>query len=242
MRQCSPVWANSRHLCWRIAPSEARPLAANCHPLPSRLLRREFQCCHHRRVPAPSRPPRTQHPHRRAHQRRPCTAALTTAAPAVPVLPTPLPAALLAPAPPSASIAARQRRHPPRRPIKPRIPSLHCGGPRAQLARIAPYASPFPPNARNKPPSWQHLRLMHAFRGKNGKILAPCIHFRVQSGGFGYMARESCRQGWLFASRGPRSCMAQRTCQRCSTSSWQRPAVWSNGLCALSPIPGLLDA
>lgn len=44
---------------------------------------------------------------------------------------------------------------------------------------------------------------MHAFRGKNGKILAPCIHFRVQSGGFGYMARESCRQGRLFASRGP---------------------------------------
>ena len=101
---------------------------------------------------------------------------------------------------------------------------------------------PFSPNAGNKPPSWQHLRLMHAFRGKNGKILAPCIHFRVQSGGFGYMARESCRQGWLFASRGLRSCMARRTRQRCSTSSWQRPAVWSNGLCALSPIPGLLDA
>lgn len=83
---------------------------------------------------------------------------------------------------------------------------------------------------------------MHAFRGKNGKILAPCVHFRVRSGGFGCMARKSCRQGRLFASRGLRSCMARRTCQRCSTSSWQRPAVWSNGLCALSPIPGLLDA
>ena len=56
------------------------------------------------------------------------------------------------------------------------------------------------------------------------------------------MARKSCRQGRLFASRGPRSCMARRTCQRCSTSSWQRPVVCSNGLCALSPIPGLLDA
>ena len=63
---------------------------------------------------------------------------------------------------------------------------------------------------------------MHAFRGKNGKILAPCVHFRVRSGGFG--------------------CMARRTCQRCSASSWQRPVVCSNGLCALSPIPGLLDA
>ena len=83
---------------------------------------------------------------------------------------------------------------------------------------------------------------MHAFRGKNGKILAPCVHFRVRSGGFGCMARKSCRQGWLFASRGLRSCMARRTCQRCSTSSWQRPVVCSNGLCALSPIPGLLDA
>lgn len=83
---------------------------------------------------------------------------------------------------------------------------------------------------------------MHAFRGKNGKILAPCIHFRVRSGGFGCMARKSCHQGRLFASRGPRSCMARRTCQRCSTSSWQRPVVCSNGLCALSPIPGLLDA
>ncbi len=83
---------------------------------------------------------------------------------------------------------------------------------------------------------------MHAFRDKNGKILAPCVHFRVRSGGFGCMARKSCHQGRLFASRGPRSCMARRTCQRCSTSSWQRPVVCSNGLCALSPIPGLLDA
>ena len=36
--------------------------------------------------------------------------------------------------------------------------------------------------------------------------------------------------------------MARRCCQRCSASSWQRPVVWSNGLCALSPRPGLLDA
>ena len=111
-----------------------------------------------------------------------------------------------------------QRRYPPRRPIKPRIPSLHCGGPRPSWQESR-RMRPLSPNARNKPPSWQHLRLMHAFRGKNGKILAPCIHFRVRSGGFGCMARKSCRQGRLFASRGPRSCMARRTCQRCSTSS-----------------------
>ena len=134
-------------------------------------------------------PSRTQHPHRRAHQRRPCTAAPTTAAPAVPVLPTPLPAALLAPAPPSASIAARQRRYPPRRPIKPRIPSLHCGGPRAQLARIAPYASPFP--------------RMRAISPLPGSIFASCMLFGVK------MARSSphvsisgCDRAVLDAWRG----------------------------------------
>lgn len=170
----------------------------------------------HPPLPRPPCPPSPRPPHPPAPP------------PAAPVLPTPLPAVLLAPALPPASAAAR-RAAPPH---KPRIPSLHCGGPKAQLARIAPYASP----------SWQHLRLMHAFRGKNGKILAPCVHFRVRSGGFGCMARKSCCQGRLFASRGLRSCMARRTCQRCSTSSWQRPVVCSNGLCALSPIPGLLDA
>ena len=43
---------------------------------------------------------------------------------------------------------------------------------------------------------------MYAFRDQNGKILALCIHFRVQSGDSGYMARESCRQG-PFLRRGP---------------------------------------
>lgn len=56
---------------------------------------------------------------------------------------------------------------------------------------------------------------MYAFRDQNGKILALCIHFRVQSGDSGYMARESCRQGPLFASSGQKSRIARRTCQRC---------------------------
>lgn len=58
---------------------------------------------------------------------------------------------------------------------------------------------------------------MYAFRDQNGKILALCIHFRVQSGDSGYMARESCRQGPLFASSGPKSRIARRTCHRCPT-------------------------
>lgn len=64
-----------------------------------------------------------------------------------------------------------QRRYPPRRPIKPRIPSLHCGGPRAQLARIAPYASPF--------------SRMHAISLLPGSIFASCMLFGVK------MARSS---------------------------------------------------
>lgn len=117
------------------------------------------------------------------------------------------------------SAATRHRRYPPRRPIKPRIPSLHCGGPRAQLARIAPYASPFP--------------RMRAISPLPGSIFASRMLFGVK------MARSSphvsisgCDRAVLDAWRGnlavkggfsrrggPRSCMARRTCQRCSASS-----------------------
>ncbi len=46
----------------------------------------------------------------------------------------------------------------------------------------------FSTNACNKPSSWQCLPEMHAFQDRNGKILALCVHFQVQLGGFGYMA------------------------------------------------------
>lgn len=74
---------------------------------------------------------------------------------------------------------------------------------------------------------------MHAFRDQDGNILAPCIHFRAQSGDSGYMARESCRQGPSFASRNPKSRTARRCCQRCAAFPRQRPAVRLNGLCAM---------
>ena len=83
---------------------------------------------------------------------------------------------------------------------------------------------------------------MHALRDRNGNILAPCIHFRAQSGDSGYMARESCRQGPSFASRNPKSRMARRCCQRRAAFPRQRPAVRPNGLCALRRGPGLLAA
>ena len=74
---------------------------------------------------------------------------------------------------------------------------------------------------------------MHAFRDQDGNILAPCIHFRVQSGDLGYMARESCRQGPFFASRSPKSRMARRCCQRRPAFLRKQPAVRPNGLCAM---------
>ena len=83
---------------------------------------------------------------------------------------------------------------------------------------------------------------MHAFRDQDGNILAPCIHFRAQSGDSGRMARESCRQGPFFASRSPKSRMARRCCQRRPAFPRQRHAVRRNGLCALRRGPGLLAA
>lgn len=92
--------------------------------------------------------------------------------------------------------------------------SSRCGGPRALAGKNRAVCIPFSPNARKRPSSWQHPPEMHAFQDQDGNIFAPCIHFRVQSGDSGYMARESCRQGPFFASRSPKSRMARRCCQR----------------------------
>lgn len=53
---------------------------------------------------------------------------------------------------------------------------------------------------------------MYAFRDSDGKILASCVHFQAQSGDSECVARKSCRQGPLFASRCPKSCMAHDSC------------------------------
>ena len=111
--------------------------------------------------------------------------------------------------------------------------SSRCGGPRALAGKNRTVCIPFSPNARKRPPSWQHPPEMHAFRDQDGNILAPCIHSRVQSGDSGYMARESCRQGPFSASRSPKSRMARRCCQRRPAFLRQRHAVRPNGLCAL---------
>ena len=111
--------------------------------------------------------------------------------------------------------------------------SSRCGGPRALTGKNRTVCIPFSPNARKRPSSWQHPPEMHAFRDRNGNILALCIHFRAQSGDSGYMARESCRQGPSFASRNPKSRMARRCCRRRLAFPRQRPAVRPLGLCAM---------
>lgn len=140
-----------------------------------------------------------------------------------------------APPPSYTCCASPPASRPPCADIRVTPPSLssRCGGPGALAGKNRAVCIPFSPNARKRPPSWQHPPEMHAFRDQDGNILAPCIHFRVQSGDLGYMARESCRQGPFFASRSPKSRMARRCCQRRPAFPRQRHAVRPNGLCAL---------
>ena len=113
--------------------------------------------------------------------------------------------------------------------------SSRCGGPRALAGKNRAVCIPFSPNARKRPPSWQHPPEMHALRDQNGNILAPCIHSRVQSGDSGYMARESCRQGPFSASGSPKSRMARRCCQRRPAFPRQRHATRGMAERALRP-------
>ena len=136
-----------------------------------------------------------------------------------------------APPPSYACCASPSASRPPR--AAARVPLSRCVGPKALAGKNRTACIPFSPNARKRPPSWQHPPEMHAFRDQDGNILALCIHFRAQSGDSGYMARESCRQGPSFASRSPKSRMARRCCQRRAAFPRQRPAVRPNGLCAL---------
>ena len=202
------------HACrHRLGPgpaSTAPPSPTRCSRLPASLYiaieqiqNRRLGRCH-REVPPASRPPH--------------------AAIRIPLCRHRADPALIAP-----PIAPTVRRHPHRAPSL----SSRCGGPRALTGKNRTVCIPFSPNARKRPPSWQHPPEMHAFRDQDGNILAPCIHSRVQSGDSGYMARESCRQGPFFASRNPKSRMARRCCQRRPAFLRQQPAVRRNGLCAM---------
>lgn len=91
-------------------------------------------------------------------------------------------------APHRAHRSHRAHRAPP-----PAPPPSRCVGPGPLAGKNRTACIPFSPNARERPSSWQHPPEMHAFRDQDGNILAPCIHFRAQSGDSGYMARESCR-------------------------------------------------
>lgn len=102
-------------------------------------------------------------------------------------------AARTARTPPSAAPSPARYRpprqpHPPRPPHEARIHPSRCGCPTASPGKNRTVCVLFSTNARNKPSPWQCLPEMYAFRDRNGKILALCVHFQVQSGGFGYMA------------------------------------------------------
>lgn len=73
-------------------------------------------------------------------------------------------------------------------PHEARIHPSRCGCFTASPGKNRTVCVLFSTNACNKPSPWQYLPEMYAFRDRNGKILALCVHFQVQSGGFGYMA------------------------------------------------------
>ena len=136
---------------------------------------------------------------------------------------------IVLPASPPPPVASRLRDHAHRadraaRPIRiaptarrPRPHPSRCGGNGALAGKNRAVCIHFSPNARKRPPPWQYLHEMHASRDQDGKILALCVRFRAQSGDLEYMARESCHQGPLFASRAQKSYMARRCCQCCPT-------------------------
>lgn len=98
------------------------------------------------------------------------------------------------PFPTATALAARRHPHaavpaaPATPPHEARIHPSCCGCFTASPGKNRTVCVLFSTNARNKPSSWQYLPEMYAFRDRNGKILALCVHFQVQSGGFGYMA------------------------------------------------------
>jgi len=87
--------------------------------------------------------------------------------------------------------------------------------------------------ARKRGPPWQRLREMHAFRAEAGRIFVPCIRFGVQSGDFGYIARESCQGGPFFASRSLESCMGRRSCRRSTLRGPLRSGGQNKGPCCV---------
>ena len=85
-----------------------------------------------------------------------------------------------APPPSYTCCASPSASRPPRADI--RVTLSRCVGPGVLAGKNRTVCIPFSPNARKRPPSWQHPPEMHAFRDQDGNILAPCIRFRAQSG------------------------------------------------------------
>lgn len=98
-----------------------------------------------------------------------------------------------------------------RRPSNPSF-SEHCSRFRTLTGKNRVVCILFLLNAFRLPLSWQNSFEMYAFRLNDGKILAPCMHFRMQSGNSEYIAQESCRQRLYFTSGASKSCMLYDSC------------------------------
>ena len=77
---------------------------------------------------------------------------------------------------------------------------------------ISPSCIPREASDRKKDTSRQYIAAMYSNNANHGKNRSPCIRFAVQNAVRAYIERRSCRQGALFSSEAPKSCIARISC------------------------------
>lgn len=77
---------------------------------------------------------------------------------------------------------------------------------------ISPSCIPREASDRKKDTSRQYIAAMYSNKANHGKNRSPCIRFAVQNAVREYIERKSCRQGALFSSEAPKSCIARISC------------------------------
>lgn len=77
---------------------------------------------------------------------------------------------------------------------------------------ISPSCIPREASDRKKDTSRQYIAAMYSNNANHGKNRSPCIRFAVQNAVREYIERKTCRQGALFSSGAPKSCIARISC------------------------------
>ena len=77
---------------------------------------------------------------------------------------------------------------------------------------ISPSCIPREASDRKKDTSRQYIAAMYSNNANHGKNRSPCIRFAVQNAVREYIERKTCRQGALFSSEAPKSCIARISC------------------------------